>query len=190
MWKKSPGHFDRGPEEDERIAKLGLLLNMPPSGLVHRLRALEREHARDAWRKLDSRIPVRFKSKPHRNAGARALGERGRATADILKDCIAWIREIRSAEGSAAVPARGAAAGHGSSMASHALEGRPWAVAPDTIREGLLSARELFCVEVCNRKPLHRLATRRWMIRRVGKGAGKFLQDGLCLRCACDVPDD
>jgi hypothetical protein len=148
---------------------------MPPSALVHRLQALEREHERDAWRKLEARIPARFKSKPRRRAGANAIAQ-GRCIADILRDCIACVKDIRSCEGSsAAVPARGAAGGHFSSMASHALGDRQGAVVASTVRDGLLNAVGLFCVEVQMMEPLHRLASRNWMIRRVGKGAGKFL---------------
>ena len=149
------------PELNQQ-AQIGASPEAAPAGLVHRLRALERGHARDAWRKLDERIPLRFKTKARRNAGSRALGAQGRSAADILNDCIACVKEIRAstARGSAAVAAHRAGTG---------------ALAADTLSEGLLSARDLFCVEVRNLEPLHRLASRRWIICRVGKGAGKSL---------------
>lgn len=152
---------------------------MPPAagGLAHRLRALEREHVRELWRKLDAIIPPEYKQKPHRNAGARALGAEGRAAADILSDCIAYVKEIRS-KGGADLLGSGTLqglsdGGHRRSVArDHPSHGRDNSVTAATRREGLLSAHGLFCVEVEMQEPLQDLVRRRWMMRRVGKGAG------------------
>ena len=154
---------------------------MPPaSGLAHRLRTLEREHVRDMWRKLDASIPTKFKQKPHRNAGARALGAEGRAAADILNDCIAYVKEIRSAAGSAAHqgPTDGGGGHRRSAACDRPSNSRGESISPATRTEGLLSAHGLFCVEVEMKEPLHHLVNRRWMIRRVGKGTGIYSREG------------
>ena len=108
---------------------------------------------------IDSMLPPSFRSSAQRNgAGNRSLGGGGRALTDVLQDLLRYVSHHRQMWPQACI-----GAGAACSAASEAVS-----VSPDVIRESLLRARWLICVEV------EMNVEQDWIICREGDGAARI----------------